>query len=346
MIYCAVILALLGVCATWLIIWKNNKFYKKTINEISSNQAGTIAMLASFRKASDDDKLKVLEGISNLQVLIERGLYSLKENTDSKFLEQLNVIKNNIQLVIETTNKVNDFATEQDNIGKSIGDIKELNITITSQLDNIINEQRNCDKNINKNHDSIRRLTEIVSETAGSILPKFEAAMHKSTELLQRDLIELSLSERSAIQVFESGHKNIQCEISTGLKTVNQTFSSLSQNVDDAILLVAKLNGFRNMEFLIGVPEGAKETITKGSVTKIFSPGKLGKVIDKNNDTEINYIYNEDKTITSETHINGLLRYRVFHSDYGAPLDGISYDTNGKILNHYKYDSNGQIIKK
>jgi hypothetical protein len=85
----------------------------------------------------------------------------------------------------------------------------------------------------------------------------------------------------------------------------------------------------------------------QGQVTKLFEPGRLQKIIDPQNETEILFQYNEaEQTVTSDTNIKGKLRYRNINSVLGCPVTGWEFDDRGKVKVEFSYDKMGQLKER
>lgn len=302
------------------------------------------AVLAIIVIASAFIIFKKIEKVSNAFIMkIDASELRCKEQ-NSVLISLINPIYSELSAISNRSHEDSEHCqTKINEIQSNINIIaQKIEMTLKSMT---IELQNNAKEQKSKFSDVLKTI-DAVSSKHFNETENIKITINRLQEENKEQSTKIRTSQTSIINDIKNNHE--QC-----LKITNSLLPIHENIENNRIISTETLSGLDTMLSIVNILCSSLNlsgldkiaSFSEGNVTKNFIPQKLENIIDSSTGTEIKFAYNDDKTIMSETFVQGVLRQKAVFSEFNTPIEGWGFNDRGKMTAHYSYDKNGQVSK-
>lgn len=137
-------------------------------------------------------------------------------------------------------------------------------------------------------------------------------------------------------------------------KSLQENMSSLEKELVDnremIMEVITKNESIRNMFAIRSEVKAIKDsffwTLSDDDFEKIFKPGKIEKIVDKNLNSESIFSYEKNGDIVVKNFENSNLKSLTIHDSNGMPKEGHIFNEAGEEIRFFEYDDLGQVASE
>lgn len=209
---------------------------------------------------------------------------------------------------------------------------------------------------------SLVNVSKAQAESYNSQLQNLKQSIEEKLEQLNASNVDAQAKQfdltRQTIQgSVEALDKNVVAGFEDIKSTIDNATSELDQGLND--LMDGLLDGAVHLPMPVyhtavndiandinSLGENDEVVVSKDGLIKHLTGFRVLRVEDQNNDHVTVFNYSGNQKVSSETTVDGVVKYKMTFDEFERPSLGIELDASGSPIFEYHYDESGEVSKR
>ena len=156
------------------------------------------------------------------------------------------------------------------------------------------------------------------------------------------------------VELMDKAQSRILSEVKPGLADHQELLDSMtSRQAENNGILFGQIGGMiqnlklaNTVELTNALASGKELTIENGDLIQHLGECKVSKIEDKSTGQTTEFIYRDNKKVSSNTFADGAMKYRMTFDDLGKMVKGEEFDPQENLIFEYHYNSAGEIVDR